>query len=596
MRRTILEGVFAGGFVAVAAGVLIARENPATGYESSVYAGTPSATWAAFALALAIAVGTAIVCRGWYQGVGIGLGALTVTAIVSLPVIRNYRYAGMGDAMTHLGWTRDIVGGKLEPHELFYPAVHSIGSVLGEVGGIPVERALLVTMVVLFVPFLVFVPLVVRNVSGSAAAIGFGAIVSWMVLPVNNVATHMGVHTNSNALFFVPVVVFAVVAYLRRRAVIERLPLGLSPFSVLIFLSGVALLLIHPQQMVNVVVLVGAIALVQFLARRQYDDHPMVDHPTAYAHAAVLGLVFLAWSASNERFRDAISSVVYGLFAEDIGAGAEVGQREASLVEIGGSIGELFVALFLDAAIIGLIVALFVLAMWLGRTKVERETAAFVTYLALALIPLGGILALYFVGTPTMAFRQIGFIYVVVTILAGVAVAHLAGGLGRFVTRPGANAVVALALGACLMLGLLTVFTSPLIYDPGQHVTDQQFSGYESSFEHAAEDRPHAGLGYDPYRYDHGLYGLEREDVLSGATIETGEVDPDRFGAGNYSGAYHGVDYYLTVTEYDLTREVDVYQELYYSESSIAELESSPEADKVISNGEFSMYAVDGTE
>ncbi|EMA35260.1 hypothetical protein [Halobiforma nitratireducens] len=596
MKRALLEGTLAVGFLALAVGTLVARANPASAYEPSVYVGTPEATWVAFAFAIAIAAGTAIACRGRYQGIGIALGATTVATIVALPVLRNYRFSGMGDAMTHMGWTRDIVAGELDPHSLFYPAVHSLGAAFHEAGGIPLERALLLTMVVLFVPFLIFVPLVVRNVSGDPAAVGFGAIVSWMVLPVNNVATHMGVHTNSVALFFVPAVVFAVVAYLRRRAAIERLPFGLSPFSVLVYVSGIALLLIHPQQMINVVVLVAAIAGVQYLARVRFDEHPMLEHPTAYAHATVLGALFLVWSVSNARFRDAVSGLVYGLVTDDIGAGAEVGQREASLAEIGGSLGELFVTMFLDAAIVGLLVGLFVLALWLGWTRTDGETAAFVNYLALGLIPLGGILLVYFVGTPTMAFRQIGFIYVILTILAGIAVAHFAGGLARYVTTPGATTVVALLLAGCLVLGLLTVFASALIYSPGQHVTDQKFSGYESGFEHATEDHSHAGLGYDPFRYDHALFGLEREATLSGATIETGEVDPAAFEEGNYTGAYHGTDYYLIATEYDLTREIGVYQELYYSEAALAGLETTPEADKVISNDEFQMYAVAGED
>ncbi len=77
---------------------------------------------------------------------------------------------------------------------------------------------------------------------------GVAAIVSWMVLPINNVATHMGIHSNSNALFLVPVVIFALVAYLRRRSTTERLPFGISPYSVLIYLSGIALLVVHPSR------------------------------------------------------------------------------------------------------------------------------------------------------------------------------------------------------------------------------------------------------------------------------------------------------------------------------------------------------------
>jgi len=593
VRRLSLDVTLAGGFLAVAVAILVARANPATAYEASMYAATPTATWIGFAIALAIAVSTALSCRGRQQAAGIGLGALTTLSIVSLPVIRNYRYTGMGDAMTHLGWTRDIVAGQLAPHELFYPGVHSLAALFHLVGGIPVERALLFAVVVLFVPFLVFVPLTVGVISDTGLAVGVAAIVSWMVLPINNIATHMSVHTNSNALFLAPVVIFALVAYLKRRATIDRLPADVSPFSALIYLTAVTLLFVHPQQMINVVVILAAIAGVQYLARRRYNDHPIVAHPTTYTQTAVLGTLTMVWMVANDTFRAATQGLLYGLVTDDVGGSSEVDQAGSSLTEIGTSLGEVFLRLFGDMAVIGLVVGLFILVTWLGWTSTDRETKSFITYFGLAFVPLGGVMAVYFVGTPAMAFRQIGFVYVLLTILAGIAIAQLIGGLTPYLTRPGANAIAAVALSACLVLGLVTVFSSPFIYNPSQHVTDEAYSGYESGFEHAAEDRPHVGLGYDPFRYDHGINGVEREGALSGASAASGELNGTDLADGNYSGAYNGVDYYLIITEWDETREFDVYQELRYGEADVAGIERDRAADKVISNDEFRLYDVD---
>jgi len=414
-----------------------------------------------------------------------------------------------------------------------------------------------------------------------------------MVLPINNIATHMGVHTNSNALFLVPPVLFAIVAYLHRRSTLERLPLDVSPFSVLIFLTGLALLLVHPQQMFNVVVLIGAISGVQYLARRRYDDHPMLEHPTTYVHTLSLGALFGLWALGNERFRQAVSGLVTGLLAQDIGGGTEVNQRGTSLTEIGGSLTELFVKMFLDAAIIGLVVGCFILVVWLGRTSLDGETRSLVNYFAFALFPLSAMFLVYFLGTPTMAFRQMGFIYVLLTILAGIALAGLVGGLSSVITRPGANAVTALVLGACLVLGLMTVFTSPLIYNPGQHVTGEMMSGYEDGFDHGAEDVPYAGMGYDPYRYDHGINGLSGGDTISGASAATGSVNATVFSEGNYSGAYPTDEYYFVVTDWDESRELDVYRELNYDRRALEGLDTEPGANKVISNDDFEMYAID---
>ncbi|WP_092934612.1 hypothetical protein [Natrinema hispanicum] len=597
MRRSAIEMTVAVGFLAVAIGLLVARANPATAYEASVYVGTPTVTWAGFALALAIAVGTTLVCRGRQQGVGIGLGALTVTAIVSLPLVRNYRFAGMGDALTHLGLTRDIVAGATQPHELFYPGLHAIATVFHFVGGISIERGLLIGMVVLFVPFVVFVPLVVRGMAGSELAVGIAAIVSWMVLPVNNIATHMAVHTNSNALFLVPPAVFALVAYLRRRSTVEQLPLDISPFSALILLTGFALLVVHPQQMINVVVLIGAVSGIQYLARWRFDDHPMLEHPTTYAHTISLGALFGIWALSKERFRQAVVALVTGLLAQDVGGNSTVNQRGTSLTEIGGSLTELFVKMFLDKTIIAIIVGLFILVVWLRRTSLDDEPRSFVNYVSLSLFPLTGMFLVYFLGTPTMAFRQMGFIYVLLTILAGIAFARLTGGLSSVITRPGANAVVALVLSACLVLGLVTVFTSPLIYNPSQHVTDEMMSGYEDALGHGAEGVPYAGMGYDPYRYDHGINGVSGggSGTISGASATTGTANASVFSAGNYTGAYPADKYYLVFTEWDRTKEIDIYEGLNYDRVALEGLDTEPDVNKVISNEEFKMYTVNGT-
>ncbi len=593
MRRSVANCVLGIGFFAVAAAVLVARDSPPTGYEASIYAGTPTATWLGLGVAMAVAVAIALLARGLDQAGGIGLGGLAVTAIVALPAVRNYRFSGMGDALTHLGWTRDFLEGAMYPHELFYPGVHGIASALHLTGGIPVERALLLVVVALFVPFVVFVPLVVRDVTGDGAAVGFAAIAAWLVLPINNVATHMGVHTNSNALFLVPVVFFAFVAYSRRRADLEALPLGLSPFGLLLLASSVALLLVHPQQMVNVVVVLAAVSLVQFVSRRRSGNPAIAGHRTAYAHTLALGGLFVAWSLSNERFRDAVGGLVYGVVTADVGAGSEVGQRGSSLSEVGGSLGELFVKMFLVSAVVAGAVGLFLFLAWLGRTRIDAESRAFVTYFGVALVPLGAIFLVYFVGTPTMAFRQVGFIFVVITVLAGVALARGTGWLSGLVTTPGATAVAAAALGACLVLALATLFATPFIYTPTQHVTDAQVGGYESAFEHGSEEIAYAGYGFGVTRYGQGIYGVERDhDRRYRATIP-GTVEPDPFEAGAYGEAYPPDRYYLVVTEYDRVREHEVYRELHHTEEGLADLGADPAANELLSNGEVTLYAVE---
>ncbi|MFP8891740.1 DUF6541 family protein [Natrialbaceae archaeon A-CW2] len=594
MNRTILNTVLAVGFLALALAIGVARRSPPSGYEPSIYTATPTLTWLGVGLALAIAIGLTIGTRGPYQVGAMALGGLTVTTVVSIPVIRNYHFQGMGDALTHLGWVRDFTQGTMTPHELFYPGLHSIATTVHIAGGISMERAVIMSVILLFVPFVVFVPLIARAITGTAGAAGFAAIVSWMVLPVNNVATHMGPHTNSNALFLVPVALFALVAYLGRRGGLERLPFGISPFTFLLIFVGAGILLVHPQQMVNVVVVFAALAGVQMLASLRSANHPISTHPRMHTPAALLGVLFVLWAAANERFRRAFSGLVYGLFVQDIGTGSEVGQRGGSLTEIGGSLVELFVLMFLVAAIIGTIAALFVLSNWLGRTQLDSDARAYITYLALATVPLFAMFIVYFFGTPTMAFRQVGFIYVLLTILGGIALAHLFGWLSGFLTTPGSNALAAIFVSACLVLTLMTLFASPTIYQPTQHVTEQQQFGYDTALETRADERLFAGFGYGISRYGDAYHGTEAGTEINYDGGAGGQVLVEEFEAGNYSGAYHGTDYYFTVSAYDETRELEVYQELHHSREALESIEQDPGVNRLVSNNEFRMYEVEG--
>ncbi|WP_254862662.1 DUF6541 family protein [Halovivax gelatinilyticus] len=586
--------LLAAGYLAVAAAVVVARRSPATGYEPSIYTATPTGTWIALGIGLSIALAVSVVCRDVHQAAGIVLGGFAVTTVVSLPIVRGYYFHGKGDALTHLGWVRDFVGGTMAPHELFYPGLHSVASMFVLVAGVEPQHALMAAVVVFFVPFVVFVPLVVRLITDNPVAVGFGAIIAWLVLPVNNIATHMGAHSNSNALFFVPVFAFAVLAYLTRRSSDERLPFGLSPYGALIVLSGLGLLLIHPQQMVNAVILLGAISAVQLVARRRYDEHPVLEHPTIHVYSVVMAVTFAAWAFANERFRNALGGLIYGLLTADIGTGEEVGQRGASLTEIGGSLPELFAKLFLVSAVLALVVGSYILVVWAGRSRASPGSRALVSYLAVALIPLGGLFVVYFMGTPTMAFRQIGFIFVVVTILAGVALGAFVGWFDRFAPTVAVSGIIAVALAVCLVVAMLTVFGSPFIYNPTQHVSEQTYHGYETAIT-GGTDHPYAGYGYTTYRYNDAIYGVETMTDEQAAIMWPGEgvIEMDAFNDGDYGDAYPGDGpYFLIGSEFDTVREHEIYHELNYQSVSLESLEDEVGSARYVSNPEVFVYEI----
>jgi len=64
--------------------------------------------------------------------------------------------------------------------------------------------------------------------------------------------------------------------------------------------------------------------------------------------------------------------------------------------------------------------------------------------------------------------------------------------------------------------------------------------------------------------------------------------------SGELQRAYPTDEYYfVVVTDWDESRELDVYRELNYDRRALEGLDTEPGANKVISNDDFEMYAID---
>ncbi|MHB9288003.1 hypothetical protein ACKVMT_13290 [Halobacteriales archaeon Cl-PHB] len=585
---TVVELALGLGFLLVAAAVLLARRAPATGYERSIYASTPGLVWGLLSVALFVAVSVAVY-RNTDRAVALalGLGGLAVTVVSALPIIRGYHFLGAADSLTHLGWTKDLATGVLDPSTLFYPAYHSLSLGLGRLLGIPLNHALLLAMVALFVPFLVFVPLTVRLVTGEPRAAAFAGIASWMVMPVNNVATYMVPHTNSLALFFAPVVLLATVAYLRQAG--GSTHRGVTPVGALLGVLLAAYVILHLQHAVNLLLVFGAICGVQFVYRRYRSDHPVAQHRPLYAPTAFLGFLVAGWVATHDTATRAAEITFENLLSGDVGAAAEIGQRSASLLTIGAGLTELFVKLFLVSAVFAAITGVYMLLADRNAIDVYRERRALVRYAIVALVPLTALFVVYAVGTPKMAFRQLGFIFVVVTVVSGLALAWTFDRLDSLtvVGRP----AVAVFLTMCLLVSLMAVFPSPFIYRSSPGVSEQSVSGYETAFDHRDPGIPLASLATEPTRFANGIYGTTTSASMDVSGGGDGVVNASMVNRGS-PAAYPADRYYLALTDADVETELVVYEQLNYDRESLQAFRSSTHSDRVLANGGYELYLV----
>jgi hypothetical protein len=595
--RTVSKAALAVGFLAVAVTLVAARRLPAVGYELSIYDATPLVVWVAVGAALGIATLVALApASARVRNVSLVLGGATVVAVALLPFVRNYAFHGAGDALTHLGWTRGIVDGTFEPLSLFYPTIHLIAAELHAVTGLDETRALMLVVVYALTVFLLFVPLTVRTLTDRGLPVALAAVTTWLVLPVDHIGVILQAYPTAQALFFLPLVLFALVCYLRRPVDAGERAFGLNPFGVLLAAGSVGMVLLHPQQAVNVLILLGVAASMQFLVRRWAPDRPAAEHRTLYAQTVFLAVVFSVWTIRRERFRGAFRGALNSAFVPGRGSLSAIGQRGTSLAELGGGLADLFLRLYLPEAAFSLLVAGLVLAVWRRRAGLTPDVRAVVAYFVAALVPLTLLFGFYFVATPVISFRQVGLLLVFASVLAPLALAAADGALASLASPRVGRTVIALVLVAALVLSTPTFFASPFMYKSTGHVSQQQFDGHAFALSHRGDGTPYTRLmlSAEMSRYGDALFGVPASDDIDYAATGETTVPPPAFNRGRLAAAYNGTTY-LKLSRADYEREVHMYDEFRYRQRGFEAVDDQPRVDKVQTNGVFRLYVINGT-
>jgi hypothetical protein len=576
------------GFLMLAAGVAVAYRNPATGYELSIYTATPVWFWVGVGMAAVTALVTALCARSRSTRVlGLVLGGGAFVAIAGLPLLRNYHYYGTSDALTHLGWAREIAAGDLGLLSLLYPGIHTFSVVVAELTGYPLTRSLMYVVLAMAVLFVVFTPLCAWRLTRDWQVTTVAAFAAFMLMPITNISTQMVAHTTTQTLLFLPIPVYLLVRYFQTNATGGRRPT--APGSILL-VSLFALILYHPQQALNLLIVFAATASLQFVARKWWHERSASEWGrSVYAQTGVFAVALAVWLAGHERFRVSVENMIRHVTEAFVGQerlAAEAAQRTSSLSAVGSGLLEIFLKLFAVPAVFSL-VTIGVLALTVfGRFADDRALDAFNKYLTAAFVPVTALFAVYFAASVrTQAFRHLAFIMVFVTLVGSVGIGIGIRRLSRSVPNRLLGSAVTVVLLVALVVSVATVFPSPWIFLHNQHVTEQTMSGYEVSLDYADAETRMRGVRGGTERYADAYRGPTGV-APSGSVNETVLM-------GNTSGAYGG-EWYFTVTRTDQRREVGSYDELRYSAESFASPGHDPGVNTVIDNGEFTLYQVPG--
>lgn len=603
-RRSLLA--LAVTFLALGGAILAAHFSPATGYEVNIFDATPLTFWVPLGVALVASTYVSITARSTWAWVG-GLAgsAGSVLAVAALPLFRSYYFFGPADSMTHLGWVKDILTGRLPTAELLYPGIHTFTIFLSHATGARLTRAMLFVSFSFMVLYVLFVPITVWLLTDRRWLITAGAYAGMMFLTVNQISVHyMAPHPFSQITHVLPVSVYVFALYLVSRpgdaAVGER---RVTAIGALFALVSIGVVLYHPLYAVALLVVLGLALVIQLVARRVTFSHRIIEHRSLLPQVGFFGVLTLVWVQTHPRGggnAEIILSQVQAALLGTAGVGGIVQQRSGSLSDIGASTGELFVKIFLVMAIFAALTGILILLAGTRRLNADRsDTSAVVVYLSLGLAFLVPASFVLFVGNSSrLFFRNVGTIMALSTILGVLALAYIPAVAERsrrlrplvrrvrgFGSRLGrARAAIAVVVVLMLMThSLALMFTSPYIYRPTRSVSEPMMSGYQSTFDHQVEGVEIAGLRGGPSRYLEAIYGPARV----GGTYSMGRDDVDDLET--LQASLNGT-WYVTISDYARLREVVAYRELRFDQEGFDSLDSQIGVNRVLDNGEVQTY------
>lgn len=584
------------GFVLLTVGVLAAHASPPEGYELSIYEATPVAFWFGAGAAVLVAAFVALTAdaRRFRLG-GLLLGVTATVTVAALPLIRGYRFYGRGDSLTHLGWAKDMAAGQLSPFGLLYPGTHTIAVFITDATGVPLTQSLMVMVAAFTLAYLLFVPLAIWAITTDQRAATLGALAAFLLLPINTVSVFNMAHPTSQAIMFLPLIVYLVAKYVTGTPG-TPIPLVDSSFGLLLALTSVAVVLVHPQQAANVIVLFLAVAFVQTLYGWVRPDHAIGRHRRMHLQTAVLAITFLVWAPRYDRATGTISTLVHRLVTGSTGA-TEIGQRGLALAQIGASIDVLFLKLFLVSVVFCGLAAILMIGSLFGRLDGSAHTVALSKYLTVGLFPLFVLFGAFLVTSYSkLHFRELGFIMVLVTMLGAISLARVVALLSARVSKRAVHVAVVAAFGVALALSALTVYQSPYVYQASGHVPDEQMSGYETAFDHRGAVT-FTGIRGPGERFADGILGYERSRTadFTGTPIYGFTPATGRNFTGAYLSGYFEDDRYLPITHTIRQREVEVYDGLRFGASGFDSLDAQPGIDRVHSGDGLRLYLVNGS-
>jgi len=596
-RNTAIKIIAIGCLTSLTISVLLAWNSPATSYESSIYSGTPIATWICLGVSFVGSIGIIVyqaskqnMNDGWWL-LGLILLVLGSIVVLALYAIRGYPASNIaGDFGNHLMQIKTTTFSGHVAKQNHYPLLHIHMAQLTQTTGAGLLVLSKWMAILLSLANMVFLYLLARVVLVDKAMALLAAVAGIAVFPGS---TFISPNFLANALF-------PLALYLLLRGSTSNIYQWRCLLALLVFFMGCC----HPVPAFALCLILFTLIVQRWVVHHTARVHSPAATLVAAAPIAMLSLVWTIVWASSFFVWESVLQNLYEAIAG--GAPSEIQQLSYQLSiakNLGYNIVEAFFK-FYAALVVYLVLALLALLKlhatryvdqpWRSRTT--GMTGPFIVMVAatgalcLGSVPFGPLRLLRYALIFSSLFIGFGFFQ-----FMGRASAQR-----NCLARTAASFLTAVVLLTGLFSAVSLEYSSPYSYAMSGHPTRPYLRGSDWFLHNSDTAIPISGIGYTPGTLSDALLSPEeRATIGRGSTYVSKEfAAPYHFAYDVYPrlGESYERDVYLVLTQRDRLYYVDCFPEiahLRFSPSDFAELECDPTVDRLYANGgELDAYFI----
>ncbi|MBN1600771.1 MAG: hypothetical protein JW915_04135 [Chitinispirillaceae bacterium] len=602
-------------FILLGSALMLAYNNPVTGYELDIYASTPLAFW--LLVIISILIGAAIILTqivtGGYENSKIWLIGLIVIlssriVLLYFPYIRGY-VSWRGDNIAYLGFIRDILANGDFSSSNVYPVTHIYLSGIINITDLPdilvanLSTGIISILAVLFIYML----------TGALSSNKRIQILSTLIAGTVMLAAGYNVILSPNgwSVFFLPLLLFL---YLKQ---------DILRYRVLLIIILIIYPFFHPLSTLIVIVMIFIIEITKPVFRRYLRDEIHFNtefHRSTFLACIVIEIaIFGMWMLSHSDYHLNLKifweEIIYGMNT------GKLGELTSSLDKLnihGADFIVLLLKMYGTEMILILMMGLGVPLLLFKRFSDNKiDKVSLLTVLCFVIV-CGVLYIAYLLGMPGTKVlaggqwdrRILSYITMLLPVFAAILlnriilsekppvyVSYLMSYkeilLKQALRFTGGTILIVLLIFSCL-LSIQSLYPSPFMSQPNTQITTTDLKGTEWLLDNVDTESGVDFIASPPENFAMAIIGFDDSYGKTGFGRYTDPVI-DNFGytAQLVIGSRFTASRYLVVTDYDKIAYTSIWKEVgRFNENDFNVIENDPIVCRVYSNSGMNVYYI----